>query len=67
MYKRQVYRNVVGVLPTAGERSEYTGLIGSGAFTQASLAELACLIPLNAASVELVGLAATGIEFSPQG
>ena len=66
-FVNHVYRNVVGVLPTAGERSEYTGLIGSGAFTQASLAELACLIPLNAASVELVGLAATGIEFSPQG
>jgi serralysin len=62
-----VYRNVVGVLPTAGERSEYAGLIGSGAFTQASLAELACLVSVNAASVELVGLAATGIEFNPQG
>jgi serralysin len=66
-FVNHVYRNVVGVLPTAGERSEYTGLIGSGAFTQASLAELACLVPLNTASVELVGLAATGIEFSPQG
>ena len=61
-----VYRNVVGVLPTAGERSEYTGLIGSGAFTQASLAELACLVSVNTASVELVGLAAIGIEFNPQ-
>jgi hypothetical protein len=61
-----VYRNVVGVLPTAGERSEYTGLIGSGAFTQASLAELACLVSVNTASVELVGLAAIGIEFNPR-
>jgi Ca2+-binding RTX toxin-like protein len=66
-FVNHVYRNVVGVLPSAGERSEYTGLIGSGAFTQASLAELACLVPLNTASVELVGLAATGIEFNPQG
>ncbi len=66
-FVNHVYRNVVGVLPSAGELSEFAGLIASGAFTQVSLGEFASLVPLNAASVELVGLASTGIEFNPQG
>jgi hypothetical protein len=41
-------------------------LLKSGAHTQTSLAELACLVPLNTESLELVGFATTGIEFNPQ-
>lgn len=59
-----VYRNVVGTAPSAGELSQFAALIASGVYTQASLAELACQVPLNAASVQLVGLAGTGIEFN---
>jgi hypothetical protein len=62
-----VYRNVVGVAPSPDELNHFAGLISSGVYTQASLAELACTIELNAASVDLVGLAATGIDFNPQG
>ena len=62
-----VYKNVVGVLPSAAELSDFVGLLDSGAFTQQTLGVLACQFSLNAASVELVGLAATGIEFIPQG
>lgn len=60
-----VYRNVVGAAPSAGDLAYFAGLIDSGAHTQASLGELACQVALNTASVELVGLAATGIEFNP--
>ena len=62
-----VYKNVVGILPSAGELTEFVGMLDSGAFTQASLGLLACQVSLNSASVELVGLASTGIEFVPQG
>ena len=46
--------------------AEYSGLLNSGVFTQDSLGLLAAQVSFNAASVELVGLASTGIEFTPQ-
>ena len=61
-----VYRNVVGVAPSAGELAEYAGALNAGVFSQGSLGLLAAQFVLNAQSVELVGLAATGIEFTPQ-
>ena len=62
-----VYRNVVGVAPSAGELAEYTGALNAGVFTQDSLGLVAAQYVLNAQSVELVGLASTGLEFNPQG
>ncbi len=61
-----VYRNVVGVAPSPGELAEYAGALNAGVFTQNSLGLLAAQFVLNAQSVELVGLAATGIEFNVQ-
>jgi hypothetical protein len=38
-------------------------MLDSGAHTQESLALLACQVDVNTQSVDLVGLADTGIEF----
>jgi subtilisin-like proprotein convertase family protein len=66
-FVRYVYRNVVGVDPPPGDLQYYAGLLNAGVFTQASLALLACETGLNAANVDLVGLAASGLEFVPMG
>ncbi|MFO1249840.1 MAG: Ig-like domain-containing protein [Inhella sp.] len=63
----QVYKNVVGVAPSAAELASYTALLDQGLFTQERLALLACQSPLNTQSVELVGLAASGLEYLPAG
>ncbi len=62
-----VYKNVIGVAPSAAELVEYTGLLNAGVFTQDSLGLLAAQVSFNTTSVELVGLAATGMEFNLQG
>jgi subtilisin-like proprotein convertase family protein len=64
-FVRHVYKNVVGVDPPPLDLAYYRGLLDSGTFTQASLALLACETSLNVANVDLVGLAATGVEFLP--
>lgn len=49
---------------------DFIGALDDGIHTQNSLAVLAVMAAqfvLNAQCVELVGLAATGIEFTPQG
>ena len=61
-----VYHNVVGALPSAGELGYYVGLLDQGIYTQSSLAQLAADTDLNKVHVNLVGLAQTGIEFTPQ-
>ncbi|HSH91584.1 MAG TPA: FG-GAP-like repeat-containing protein [Ramlibacter sp.] len=60
-----VYENVVGWSPSAQDLAYLTGLLDSGAFTQSLLALLACESDLNQASIGLVGLAATGLEYTP--
>jgi len=60
-----IYRNVVGVTPDAAALKQFTSLLDSGSFTQASLALLACQHELNVHSAELVGLAETGIGYAP--
>ena len=62
-----VYRNVVGVAPTAAERDSFVALLDHGSHTQASLGVLAAQVALNAQSVEITGLAETGIAFTPVG
>jgi serralysin len=61
-----VYRNLVGQAPSTAELQEYVGLLDRGVFTPYSLGLLACQHPLNTGSVELLGLADTGLEFTPQ-
>jgi hypothetical protein len=58
-----LYKNVTGVQPTLQELNGLTSLLDGGVYTQSSLALLAVEHPWNTGSADLVGLAATGIEF----
>jgi len=62
-----LYSNVVGTPPPVGDRDFYVGLLGSGAYTVASLGVLAADTVLNTANINLVGLATSGLEYLPQG
>ena len=60
-----VYRNVVGVAPDAATLAEYTALLDNGSYSQGSLGLVAVQYVLNVQSVELIGLAVTGLEYLP--
>lgn len=60
-----LYRNVTGVDAPAAELAYYAGLVSSDQFSQAQLGVLAADSPANQLSIDLVGLAATGIDFYP--
>jgi glucose/arabinose dehydrogenase len=62
-----VFTNVVGRGPFPQELAFYTGLLASGAETQASLAIAAAETALNQQNINLVGLQQTGIEYFPFG
>ena len=62
-----VYRNVIGSEPSPTDLAGFVAQLDAGSFTQASLGLLACQVSFNANSAELVGLAASGIEFVPAG
>jgi Ca2+-binding RTX toxin-like protein len=64
-FVRFVYENVVGVAAGPAELAHFVGLLDRGQFTQASLGALAATVDINAASVEIVGLAETGLEYLP--
>jgi hypothetical protein len=49
------------------ELNYFVNLLNTGAQTQASLALLACETDLNKLNIDFVGLANTGVEFSPGG
>lgn len=59
-----LYSNVVGAAPGAAELALYTGLLQSGQYTPATLGMLAADTPANAANINLVGLAATGLAYA---
>lgn len=58
-----LYKNLVGSLPDAATLNHFTGMIGSGQFSQASLAVMAADHSLNTANINLVGLQQTGIHY----
>lgn len=60
-----LYTNVVGVAPSESETAYFAGLLDSGAFTVSSLGVLAADTSLNAANVDLIGLAQAGLAFTP--
>jgi hypothetical protein len=66
-FVRCVYSNVVGSAPGAAEQAHYQGILDRGEMTQAQLAVFAAETAENAASIDLVGLASSGIEFIPSG
>lgn len=59
-----LYTNVVGSAPPPGDQAYYVGLLDTRQLSEASLGVLAADTPLNQANIGLVGLAATGIQFS---
>ncbi len=61
-----IYRNVVGAAPSPQELADFVGLLDSKAHTQASLALLACEASINLLHIDLVGLAAHGIDYIAQ-
>lgn len=66
-FVRHVYRNLVGAYPNQAELDGLLGLISNGSFTTVSLAMAACELDLNATNINLVGLTAGGLEFTPVG
>ena len=59
-----LYTNVVGVAPGDCELGYYTGLLQSGQYTPTSLAIMAMRSPENSVSINLTGLALSGIEYT---
>ncbi len=57
-----LYTNIAGVAPTAQQAAPYLGLLHDGT-TQASLGVMAAEMAENAAQIDLVGLAQTGITY----
>jgi hypothetical protein len=57
-----LYANVIGVPPTELERRPFIDLLDSGAYTPASLTLLAAQTDLVAQRIDLVGLAASGLD-----
>lgn len=66
-FVKLVYQNVTGTVPNPADLNYYVALLDVGVYTQSQLAFIACELPINAAHINLVGLATTGIEFTPQG
>ena len=66
-FVKLVYKNVVGIDADADALNLYVGILDRGELTQSSLAFLACETDLNKVSVDLVGLANSGIAFVPGG
>ncbi len=60
-----LYRNVLGVTPSSSAVAYYVGLLESAQYTQAGLGAFAAQSEANAAQVDLIGLAATGLAYAP--
>ena len=60
-----LYANVTGAAPGSADLAYYTQMLDSGMASQSSLALLAAEGGANAARIDLVGLAAHGLEYVP--
>lgn len=60
-----VYKNVVGVLPSAADRDYFAGLLqgSGGTMTQADLLVFAANADVNTVNINLMGLQQSGVEF----
>lgn len=58
-----LYTNLVGEAPPPAQSAYFEAMLENGSFTQVSLARFAAEHELNVANIDLVGLAATGIEY----
>ena len=60
-----LYTNVIGSAPSANDLAVFTDLLDKGIYTKASFGVLAADTELNIVNVGLVGLASTGLEYTP--
>jgi hypothetical protein len=60
-----LFVNLVQAPPSATDLAVFTGLLDNGTYTQASLGVLAGDTALNAVNIDLVGLATTGLAYTP--
>ncbi len=60
-----LYTNVIGSAPPAATEAFYTNLLDTGAYTVGKLALLAADTSYNAAHINLVGIAQSGLDYSP--
>lgn len=58
-----LYTNVVGIAPPVDDLAYFVELLDSGAYTVASLGQLAADTTFNTNNINLVGLATSGLEF----
>ncbi|MDP3139092.1 MAG: M10 family metallopeptidase [Burkholderiaceae bacterium] len=65
VFVTSVYRNITGTPPPPNELGFYVDLLKMGAYSQGGLGMLAGQSDANAARIDLVGLAQTGIEYIP--
>jgi len=59
-----LYTNLFAHAASATDVAYWSGTIASGQYTQATLAEMAADSATNAANIDLVGLAKTGVQYS---
>ncbi|HXD40203.1 MAG TPA: M10 family metallopeptidase C-terminal domain-containing protein [Ramlibacter sp.] len=59
-----LHSNVAGWPPSAAERADYVAQLDNGTYSHESLTEMVAESELNQSHIDLVGLAATGIEYS---
>ena len=57
--------NVVGAAPSENDLAFFTDWLDKGIYTKASFGVLAADTELNIVNVGLVGLASTGLEYTP--
>lgn len=62
-----LYQNLIGVDPSAADLATWLGAFTSGVFTPVTLAVAAANLDINAANIDLVGLADRGLPFVPMG
>jgi hypothetical protein len=60
-----LYTNVVGVAPSAPDLAGYVALLDDHSYTPGTLGVMAADTALNTTQIDLVGLAASGLVFTP--
>jgi hypothetical protein len=60
-----LYQNLLNINADSGAVAYWSGLLDQGAYTHASLAAMASELDMNKTKVNLVGLAQSGLDFTP--
>jgi hypothetical protein len=60
-----LYQNLLGAVAQTSDINQWSAVINSGQYTQASLAVMAAQTSLNTNNINLTGLAQTGLEYTP--